>query len=495
MGAIISLGLVATAVRAAGVPVFHLNFAEFRDISGNNLVIEVGDAVSLVPGGGPTLANGTKLDAGRWDGVDDDTNQIIIFDNPILDAVSISAGSIVSWIKVEDDTEWNNIAKTPCPDHVEPCDAFSQFLGIEFQASQHAGVFGSAQGWLTNVFGPNAPQNGGPGTETPSGVWTHAALTWNLDGDHTIYVNGEPGPTVVGVGNDPFGLNEPGDWTIGGDGLGSGGAHTDATRRLRGDLADFAIFNGELTEAEIQEIMRAGVPSSAAPRLQAGDSDMDLDFDQLDLVRVQIAAKYLTGRAATWGEGDWNGAPGGSQGNPPAGDGRFDQLDIVSALAPGHYLAGPYAAIGANGIRGDGQTSLVYNPGTGELAVDAPAGTQLTSINIDSASGIFTGQPAQNLGGSFDNDSDTNIFKATFGSSFGSLSFGNVAARGLAQALVQGDLTVVGSLAGGGALGNVDLIYIPEPATGLLLVLGLACLMATSCVIGRQPREPRLDGE
>ena len=34
--------------------------------------------------------------------------------------------------------------------------------------------------------------------------------------------------------------------------------------------------------------------------LQAGDADKDLDFDQLDLVRVQIVGKYLTGQAATW---------------------------------------------------------------------------------------------------------------------------------------------------------------------------------------------------
>lgn len=85
------------------------------------------------------------------------------------------------------------------------------------------------------------------------------------------------------------------------------------------------------------------------PTLRAGDADQDLDFDQLDLVRVQIAAKYLTGETATWGQGDWNGAPGGHRGDPPPGDGRFDQLDIVAALAPGHYLIGPYAAIGAGG--------------------------------------------------------------------------------------------------------------------------------------------------
>ena len=105
--------------------------------------------------------------------------------------------------------------------------------------------------------------------------------------------------------------------------------------------------------------------------------------------------------------------------------------------------------------------------------MDAPAGTDLTSINIESAGAIFTGQPAQNLGGSFDNDADDNIFKATFGGSFGSLSFGNVAQAGLAKDFVLGDLTVVGSLAGGGDLGNVDLVYVPEPDSVCLLAIGL----------------------
>ena len=89
----------------------------------------------------------------------------------------------------------------------------------------------------------------------------------------------------------------------------------------------------------------AAIPEPATdPPLQAGDADQDLDFDQLDLVRVQIAGKYLSGELATWGEGDWNGAPGGLQGSPPAGDGLFNQLDIVAALRSGVYLTGAYAA-------------------------------------------------------------------------------------------------------------------------------------------------------
>ncbi len=218
-------------------------------------------------------------------------------------------------------------------------------------------------------------------------------------------------------------------------------------------------------------------PPQLAP-LQPGDADPDFDFDQLDLVRVQVAAKYLTGHAATWGEGDWNAAPGGRRGNPPPGDGLFNQVDIIAALTAGKYLSGPYAAVRPNGMRGDVQTSLIYNPTSGEIAVNAPAGKELSSINIDSAAGIFTGQAAQNLGGSFDNDADNNIFKATFGSSFGSLSFGNVAQPGLSEQFVHNDLSVVGSLAGGGALGDVDLVYVPEPSSILLLAVGLAAWLS-----------------
>ncbi len=129
--------LAARTVCADGSPVFHLDFTSFQDVSGNSLPIDVGEAVSLVPGGGPTLAGGVTLDAARWEGEEDDTNQIVIFDNDVLDAVTVGAGSIVAWIKPEDGDEWNNIAKTPCEDHIEPCDAFGRDFGIEFKPAGH----------------------------------------------------------------------------------------------------------------------------------------------------------------------------------------------------------------------------------------------------------------------------------------------------------------------------------------------------------------------
>jgi hypothetical protein len=73
-----------------------------------------------------------------------------------------------------------------------------------------------------------------------------------------------------------------------------------------------------------------------SPHARPGDSNRDLQFDQLDIVQVLQADKYLTGQPATWQEGDWND------------DGVFDQLDIVAALQTGNYLQGPYAAHSPN---------------------------------------------------------------------------------------------------------------------------------------------------
>jgi hypothetical protein len=306
-----------------------------------------------------------------------------------------------------------------------------------------------------------------PGTLEQDGEWHHVAITFDRDlVEVNMYHQGE---NVYTGGFLDFGDDQT--WRI--------GAFEPSGSGWIGAIDEFAIFNNVLTADEVVDIFENGIaPPGGGQLLFAGDSDMDLDFDQLDLVRVQVAGKYLSGRMATWGEGDWNGAPGGSPGNPPPGNGFFDQLDIIAALGPNHYLKGPYAALAGDGDRNDEKTSLVYDPRNGELAVNAPASTQLTSINIDSASGIFTGAAAQNLGGSFDNDSDTNIFKATFGSSFGSLSFGNVAQAGLTKQFVLNDLTAVGSLAGGGALGDVDLIYIPEPSPWLLVGMGMLSLLA-----------------
>jgi hypothetical protein len=336
-----------------------------------------------------------------------------------------------------------------------------------------------------NEFGAVQVWPGGTGwrsvtlDEIEEGEWYHIALVWQGD-QVTGYIDGVEGLTATSRFDFDTDLESTRTFGIGARYNTGGNSYG---RAPDGTVDDVAVWDEALTEEQLKSLFDGSeTPLTLSGlvggqvRLQPGDADRDFDFDQLDLVQVQIAAKYLTGQPATWGEGDWDGGPGGSQDSPPQGNGLFDQLDIISALSAGKYLTGTYAAVNDGGQRNDGQTSIVYNPTTGELAVDAPAGTELTSINIDSSAGIFTGVAAQNLGGSFDNDGNDNIFKATFGSSFGSISFGNVAQSGLSKEFMLDDLTVVGSLAGGGDLGTVDLIYVPEPSSWLLLFVALVSL-------------------
>ena len=131
----------------------------------------------------------------------------------------------------------------------------------------------------------------------------------------------------------------------------------------------FFVFNFGLEE----EVFEQGVEAFhdlLLPPLQPGDADQDGDFDQLDLVRVQQAAKYLSGQRATWGDGDWDGGPGGNLADPPQGDGRFDQLDIVAALRSDLYLTGPYAARRTNleglpSVELETERTRFNNPGFG----------------------------------------------------------------------------------------------------------------------------------
>jgi hypothetical protein len=120
--------------------------------------------------------------------------------------------------------------------------------------------------------------------------------------------------------------------------------------------------------------------------LAPGDANQDLAFDQLDLVQVLQANKYLTGQPATWGEGDWDAAPGGHPGNPPKGDGLFDQLDIIAALQSGSYLAPPVDP-GPPLQAGDANQDHVVN--------------QLDFVQLQIAGKYLTGQPATGGEGDF----------------------------------------------------------------------------------------------
>jgi hypothetical protein len=124
--------------------------------------------------------------------------------------------------------------------------------------------------------------------------------------------------------------------------VGNTGTHVTGKSLLSGKIDD---LNEMVALITASDHLPVAADYWLVPRLQAGDADEDYDVDQPDLVRVLTSGKYLSGGAATWGEGDWNGAPGGGPTVPPVGDGRFDQLDVVAALGHRLYLSGPYAEV------------------------------------------------------------------------------------------------------------------------------------------------------
>jgi hypothetical protein len=189
--------------------------------------------------------------------------------------------------------------------------------------------------------------------------WQHVAITFDMDTfTRDLYIDGVLDATTTDQAYAPV-TEEDRDVHIG------SGGDTGTQYQWLGEIDDIGLWNEVLSEEQIISVMENGVASlGGGVTLKAGDANMDLQFDQLDLVQVQIAAKYLSAQNATWGEGDWNGAPGGAPGDPPAGDGKFDQLDIIAALNADVYLTGPYAAIGTGGARNDGQTSITYDPAT-----------------------------------------------------------------------------------------------------------------------------------
>ena len=111
------------------------------------------------------------------------------------------------------------------------------------------------------------------------------------------------------------------------------------------------------------------------PIIPPGDSNLDGQFDANDIILALGHGKYETGEFATWGEGDWNGAPNPnftiSGGTPPPGDGFFTSADIILALATRHYEQGTYAARTTSPNSQATIASAAHANGTAHAAADA----------------------------------------------------------------------------------------------------------------------------
>jgi hypothetical protein len=182
--------------------------------------------------------------------------------------------------------------------------------------------------------------------------------------------------------------------------------------------------------------------------LQAGDANQDLSFDQTDFIQVLQAGKYLTGQAASWGQGDWNGAPGGSPGNPPLGDGTFNQADVIAALSSGLYLTGPYGALGSRG--GIGQ------PRDSTTSAAVAGGIVPRDAEVD----------------------DGTTFTAAFNAEYGSLAAKTVSSPTFFESFMSEGVAMSRLVADVGGFGPVNPILapVPEPSSLLLILIALVTL-------------------
>ena len=176
------------------------------------------------------------------------------------------------------------------PDNEDLLNAFRAHYGL----SDSISIQGPYQGLLNNIGERVQLQRPDPSSQVGSGFAIH------LQEDEVVYDDLLP-------------------WPVDADGQGKSLTRTSA-QAWGNDPASWLASDptpGSLTEF---------VP-------QAGDANMDGEFDQGDIVLLLQANKYNTGQPATFAEGDFTG------------DGVFNQLDIVAALQTGNYLQGPYASL------------------------------------------------------------------------------------------------------------------------------------------------------
>ena len=209
--------------------------------------------------------------------------------------------------------------------------------------------------------------------------------------------------------------------------------------------------------------------------LMAGDANQDYRFDEADFILAFKAGKFETSEPANWAEGDWNGAPGGTAGDPPAGDGIFDSSDFVVAFVGQTYLTGPYSD-GAGPAQNelapvtpdaDNAVEIFYESLTGNLRIESDS--PLSTFHLFSQEGVFLGPDDpltndarhHNLFGLFDNYTNHGFFKLDPGG-FSSLEFtsdfgmGVIIQPGLSDEFLSNDLRADGAFITGGGIGEVS---------------------------------------
>ena len=188
-------------------------------------------------------------------------------------------------------------------------------------------------------------------------------------------------------------------------------------------------------------------------RLPFGDTNADREVTSRDVVIAFQAGTYGTGNFSSWTDGDWNIT------------GLFDEMDLTSLSSAATYETTgtdiPGGSIATGGSIDDDKVTLIYNTYDGSLNVEVPPGVQLTTLEIVSSTGLFTGQKPATLNGFFGLDvyKPTRLFKLD-PAGFTSADLSEVLSTLPSTTDLTSDLTVDGSRLGGGDLGQVDIMFI-----------------------------------
>jgi hypothetical protein len=188
-----------------------------------------------------------------------------------------------------------------------------------------------------------------------------------------------------------------------------------------------------------------------------GDLDLDCDVDTLD-VNTQLV--------------NWTGATGPGSGKLWAtgdidGDTDVDTFDTNTALT---NWTGALAG-------GDNIPDLYYNPANGNITIDGD-GADMGGFTLLSAGSNFTGDPADfsDLPAGVTDDIDNQVgWSNAFSGHTGTADLGNIMVAGLTPAQLLADLAgsiYAISIPGGGGGGAIQINYIPEPSSAVLLILG-----------------------
>lgn len=192
--------------------------------------------------------------------------------------------------------------------------------------------------------------------------------------------------------------------------------------------------------------------------------------------------RYRNGDPAVWGQGDFNGGPGGSAGKPPLGDGFFDEDDIMASLVTGLFGTGKYSPdpLRPSGVpdpasvvpfdENQGLVTIHYDAGTGEVNVTTPPGVTLSSIliELETTEQVFILDTSP-FKGAFDFVSAQSLFVGSFNTARDSVEFGLAANTALLEDFWLSQLRVKGTLAdsGPGPVTQVAFNYIAGRSSGL----------------------------